>query len=102
MKEVINYFEFFPVPGAVVGAPTSFTIGKIYEIQDVSNLNEYGNFIDDKGNLNGFAPYNHKYFKPSTEQAYCTQEGIPFIDKSDKKIGNYDYLIDLFKKLNIK
>lgn len=79
-----------------------FSLNKIYKINNPENLNLYSNFIDNTGTLNGFSSSNHKYFEPSTEEEYCIQEGIPFVNKDQKKSENYDYLKELFKKYNIQ
>lgn len=43
---------------------TSFTVGKIYEINVIDNLKASCNFIDDNGKPNGYSSYNYKYFEP--------------------------------------
>ena len=53
---------------------SNFTKGKVYKIKDRTNLEKWGNFIDDQGQTNGSAPENYKYFKPSTPEAFQRQE----------------------------
>lgn len=52
----------------------SFTKGKIYKALHPSNLGILGNFIDNKGNTNGFGNANDNYFKPSTKEAFDKQK----------------------------
>ena len=64
----------FPEYYEYIGDKTNdFTKGKIYKIKNPSNLQDFGNFIDDTGSKNGFGERNHLYFKPSTEDAFLTQ-----------------------------
>ena len=49
----------------------SFTGGKVYKI--LTSIDNEFCFIDDYGRINGFAPFNKEYFKPSTEKAYVDQ-----------------------------
>jgi hypothetical protein len=72
----------------------SFTFNKIYKIINADNLEELGNFIDDKGYRNSYGGENHKYFIPSTEEEYFIQEGIII------PIFNYDKLINILKYIN--
>jgi len=75
----------------------SFIFNKIYKLQNLlENFENYGSFIDEKGNLNGYSGTNHNFFKPVNEEEYLIQEGI-----ITKKEQNYDYLIIIFKELNI-
>jgi len=77
---------------------TGFTFDKIYKIRFPNNLNNYGNFIDDNKDYNGFHPDNHKWFTPVTELEWNLQEGIITpITKQD-----YSYLINILEKHNIK
>lgn len=73
-----------------------FTLNKIYKINNPDNLEMEENFIDDKGILNGFSPYNHEYFEPSTEYEYNEQNNI----SNKEKDVDYSYLISLFDKFN--
>ena len=43
-----------------------FTTGKIYKIKNPEYLEEMENFIDDKGQSNGWGGTNYKHFEPST------------------------------------
>lgn len=65
-----------------------FTLGKIYEALNPNNLEQYGNFIDDTGNRNGFSGLNHKHFEPVDE----------LIVEEPKE--DYSYLIPFIEKLN--
>lgn len=73
----------------------NFTIGRIYKIKirNPLNLEDYHNFIDDRGKYNGFSDNNYKYFTPSTEEKWFKQEGIEY---------DYLYLIEFFNQNNIK
>lgn len=101
-----KYYKFLNSPngrGSVEWySGSAFSLNKIYKINNPENLNLHSNFIDNTGTLNGFSSSNHKYFEPSTEEEYCIQEGIPFVNKDQKKSENYDYLKELFKKYNIQ
>ena len=69
-KEYPEYYEF-------IGNNSSFTKGKIYKIKNPTNLEAKHNFIDDRGVKNGWGGVigcNHKYFKPSTKEAFDLQE----------------------------
>lgn len=63
---------------------SSFIGGKIYKIRNPNDLNSWGNFVDENGDGNGFAPNNERYFTPSTEQEWNKQEGI--YNESDYEI----------------
>lgn len=81
-----------------LNAEENFTYDKIYRIINPDNLNDYGNFIDNKGKRNGFAPNNEKSFTPVTELEWNLQEGI--ITKIVSE--DYSYLIPILKQLDIR
>jgi len=72
-----------------------FTLNKIYKIENPKNLEDIGNFIDDKGCPNGWSGVNYKHFEPSTEYEYNNQNNI-----SNEENVDYSYLISLFDKFN--
>ncbi len=47
-----------------------FTFGKIYKCLNPQNLEDIENFIDDKGEKNGWSGNNYKHFRPSTLEAF--------------------------------
>ena len=77
-----EYYEF-------IGNNSFFTKGKIYKIKNPTNLEAEYNFIDDQNKPNGWGGYNHKYFKPSTKEAFDLQE---------KSKQNEIKMINKFKK----
>lgn len=76
----------------------SFKLNKIYKANFPENLNAYGNFTDDTGRPNGFAPANEKSFEPATEHEWNLQEGI--ITPVGKE--NHSQLNNILKKLHVK
>ena len=73
----------------------SFTYNKIYKLQNsLEKFETYGSFIDNRGNLNGFAGENYKHFIPATEEEYFIQEGIVI------PIFNYNKLINILDFIN--
>ena len=93
---MIEYYECFHTTDT-----NCFTFGKIYKCLNSQNLEDVGNFIDDKGDRNGWGGSNYKHFKPSTLEAFNIQECIIFKRKKTKK-ENLSYLIKFLNKLNIK
>jgi predicted transcriptional regulator len=84
-EEYPEYYKF-------IGNNSSFTKGKIYKIKNPTNLEAEHNFIDDLNRPNGWGGYNecnHKYFKPSTKEAFDLQE---------KSKQNEIKMINKFKK----
>jgi hypothetical protein len=71
-----------------------FTLNKIYKINNPKDLENVGNFIDDKGVLH-WRGTNYRHFEPSTEYEYNKQNNI-----SNEENVDYSYLISLFDKLN--
>lgn len=71
-----------------------FTFKRIYKIKNVNDLNDFGNFIDDRGRENGYSSNNHLYFIPATEKEYFIQEGIII------PIFNYNKLINILNFIN--
>ena len=76
-----------------------FTTGKIYKIKNPEYLEEMENFIDDKGQSNGWGGTNYKHFEPSTIEEWNIQEGIYTKPEAEE---DYLYLIPLLTKLNEK
>ena len=68
-----NFPEYYEFVGDSID---SFTKGKIYKINYPNDLEAENNFIDNDGLSNGFSLTNYIKFKPSTEQAFLTQQGI--------------------------
>lgn len=69
-----EYYEF-------VDKNDSFTKGKIYKIKNPKDLKAISNFVDDSGSENGFGINNEKYFKPSTEERFLSQQNYDKISK---------------------
>lgn len=78
----------------IKGGETDFTLNKIYKIVNPDDLEDSCNFIDDKGQKNGFAGENYKYFELTTEEEYFIQEGIII------PIFNYNKLINILNFIN--
>jgi hypothetical protein len=57
------------------------------------------NFIDDRGQSNGWGGVNYEHFEPSTIEEWNIQEGIYTKPKVEE---DYSYLIPLLTKLNEK
>lgn len=62
-----EYYEF-------ISNSYGYTKGKIYKIRDRFNLESPLNFINDMEEACGFSGRNYKMFKPSTKEAFETQE----------------------------
>lgn len=67
-QQTPEYYEY------VNNYENNFTKGRIYKIINPLDINATNNFIDNTGSANGFAHNNHKYFKPSTKDAFDKQE----------------------------
>ena len=78
------------------GSEDCFTLNKIYKIINPKDLEDIGNFIDDKGATNGWSGSNYRHFEPSTEYEYNEQNNI----SNKEKDVDYSYLISLFDKFN--
>lgn len=79
-----------------IRAEMDFTIGKIYECINPTNLEALNNFIGNTGYTNGWSYSNFKHFTPVTEEEWNLQEGITSVKQ------DYTYLIDILEKHNIK
>jgi len=77
-------------------AEDCFTLNKIYKIRNPENLEDFSNFINDKGQSDGWQGNNYKHFEPSTEYKYNEQNNI----SNKEKDVDYSYLISLFDKFN--
>ena len=50
------------------GCDNQFTLNKIYKIRNSDDLEDILNFIDDRGEGNGWAGSNHEHFIPATKE----------------------------------
>jgi len=101
MKTFIpEYYEYVHETGM------NFTKNRIYKCLDPSNLEKVHNFIDDCNIPNGWSGLNHKYFKPSTKEAYDAQFIIKkpeFVlpEKWGIKFNNQWDILSKFKPFNL-
>lgn len=79
----------------------SFTEGRIYKIINPSDLETPFNFIDDKGEKNGWCGVNYFHFTAATLQEWIAQE---YRDSGREESINSDcsYLVEFFNQNNIK
>ena len=82
LQTISEYYEF-------VGPPNrEFTVGKIYKIRNPNNLEAFGNFINDKGEEDGWSGTNYEKFKPSTKEFFDKQEYLVQYQEAAKPIEN--------------
>ena len=65
--------EYYEYTGEINLHNTEFIKGKTYKIVNKNNLEALHNFINEKGETNGWSGTNWKRFKPSTKEAYDAQ-----------------------------
>ena len=84
-----KYPEYYEYIGSKI---ESFTVGKIYKINNPNDLEAGENFIDNYGKTNGFSGSNYEKFKPSTEQAYLAQQNM--ISSSEREVSKVTLVYD--------
>jgi hypothetical protein len=82
LKEEVKkdkYPEYYKFAG-INGRAKDWTIGKIYKCAYPESLTHIFNFIDDRGEKNGWGEDNYKYFTPSTKEEFDKQEELSIGD----------------------
>jgi len=78
--EETRYWEFI-----MGNTSTTFTIGKIYKLNENKNIEDFSAFTNDKGDSDGWNRRNRSHFKPSTKEAYEEQIRNELLEEAKKR-----------------